>query len=77
MQYIVRNGVYIYFRYDGKQTVMVITNTGNASFTPDWNIYSERTTGFTKMKNVITGKITNLGGFEIKPKESFVMELMK
>ena len=77
MQYIVRNGVYIYFRYDGKQTIMVITNTGNASFTPDWNIYSERTTGFTKMKNVVTGEITNLSGFEIKPKESFVMELMK
>ena len=77
MQYIVRNGVYIYFRYDNKQTIMVITNTGDDSFKPDWNIYNERTSSFTKMKNVITGEIANLNGFEIRSKESFVFELMK
>lgn len=77
MQYIVRDGVYIYFRYDNKQTIMVITNTGNNNFKPDWNIYQERVAGFTNMKNVLTGAITALDGFEIKPKESFVMELIK
>ena len=77
MQYIVRNGAYIYFRYDSKQTVMVITNTGTRNFKPDWKIYSERTAGFTKMRNVLTGEILNLDGYEIKPNESFVMELVK
>jgi glycosidase len=77
MQYIPKNGTYIYFRYDAKQTVMVITNTGNAGFKPDWNMYKERVAGFTKMKNVVTGEIISLNGFEVKPMENFVMELMK
>ncbi len=77
MQYIVRNGVYIYFRYDAKQTIMVITNTSNNSFKPDWNIYSERTAGFTKAKDIQTGEVKALEGFEIKGKESLVLELLK
>jgi glycosidase len=77
MQYIVRNGVYIYFRYDAKQTIMVITNTGDKDFTPDWNIYTERVSGFSKMKNIISGETKTLKGFSIKSKESFVFELMK
>jgi hypothetical protein len=56
---------------------MVITNTGNNNFKPDWNIYSERTAGFTKAKNVLTDEIIHLDGFEIRSKESFVFELMK
>jgi glycosidase len=77
MQFIVRNGVYIYFRYDPKQTVMVITNTGDKSFKPDWNIYSERTGAFSKIKNIQTGQVQGLNGFEIQPKESFVFEMIK
>ncbi len=77
MQYIVRDGVYIYFRYDNKQTVMVITNTGARPFKPDWNMYNERTNGFSRMRNVITGETKTMSGFEIQPKESFVLELLK
>jgi len=77
MQYIVKDGVYIYFRYDDRQTIMVITNSGNRSFKPDWTIYSERVAGFSKMKNVITGETLSLQGFEINPEESFVFELVK
>ena len=77
MQYVVKDSVYIYFRYDAKQTVMVITNTGDKDLTPDWNAYKERTTSFSKMKNVITGEIIPLQGFAIKPKEGLVMELMR
>lgn len=77
MQYVVKDSVYIYFRYDAKQTVMVITNTGAKEFTPDWSIYYERTAGFSKMKNVITGEIIALKDFTVKPKEGLVMELQK
>ncbi|MBI1342758.1 MAG: alpha-amylase [Terrimonas sp.] len=77
MQYIVRDGVYLYFRYDKDQTVMVITNTGNNTFKPDWNIYRERTNGFTKLKNVITGSLVPMEDFSIDPKESYVFELVK
>jgi glycosidase len=77
MQYIPKDGVYIYFRYDAKQSVMVITNTGEKTIKPDWNVYSERVKGFTQLKEVTSGKTQSLEGFEIKPTESFVFELMK
>lgn len=77
MQYVPKEGLYIYFRYDAQQTVMVISNTGAKSFTPDWEFYKERMNGFSKIKNVITGETHSLRGFEIKPNESFVFELVK
>ena len=77
MQYVPQNGLYVYFRYDAKQTVMVISNTGDKSMKPDWNYYAERTTGFKQLKDVVSGNSIPLEGFEIKPKESFVFELVK
>jgi len=77
MQYIPKDGVYIYFRYDNRQTVMVITNSGDKSSRPDWSQYAERTSGFSQARNVITGKIKPLSGLEIGAKESYVFELLK
>ena len=77
MQYTPKDGLYVYFRYDSKQTVMIISNTGDKSIKPDWNYYSERTAGFKQIKDVVAGNSMPLQGFEIKPKESFVFELIK
>jgi glycosidase len=77
MQYIPKDGLYIYFRYDSKQTVMVITNTGEKDARPDWSVYSERVKGFSQVRNVITGTTTPLADLKIEPKESFVFELIK
>lgn len=77
MQYIPIEGVYVYFRFDAKQTVMVITNSGDKKIKPDWSAYAERTKGFSQARNVISGKIKPLAGIEIEPKESFVFELLK
>lgn len=77
MQFIPRDDVYIYFRYDNKQTVMVITNRGTKAVRPNWNIYKERTEGFTSIKDVVTGRTSKLGELEIQPGQSFVFELVK
>jgi len=77
MQFVPKDGLYIYFRYDTKQTVMVITNGGDKTVKPDWSAYAERIRGFSQVRNVVTGKIRSLGGLEIDPKESFVFELLK
>ena len=77
MQFLPKDGMYIYFRYDTKQTVMVISNTGNKLIKPEWKHYAERINGFTQLKNVITGIIKPFADFEIQPKESFVFELIK
>ncbi len=77
MQYAPKDGLYIYFRYDAKQTIMVIANTGDNPIKPYWNFYTERTAGFKQIRDVVSGTTVPLNGFEIKPKESFVFELVK
>ena len=77
MQFVPKDGLYVYFRYDAAQTVMVISNTGTKAISPDWDTLKERTEGFTKMKNTVTGEIISIKSFDIKPNESFVFELIK
>jgi glycosidase len=75
-QFIPFRGLYTYFRYDNRQTIIVIANTGNNSAKPRWNTYTERTAGFTKLKNVITGQTLTFDEIELKPKECLVGELV-
>ena len=77
MQFIPKEGIYIYFRYDARQTVLVITNTSDKDAKPDWSMFTERTIGFTQVRNVVTGKMKPLKGLEIEAKESLVFELLK
>lgn len=77
MQYVPSDGVYIYFRYDAKQTVMVISNTGSKKIQPDWSFYSERINGFSQARNVVSGKTKLLTDITVEPGESFVFELVR
>lgn len=77
MQFVPEDGLYVYFRYDNKQTVMVVMNTGKAKKNVGMARFEERTNGFTKMKNIHTGKITNLADFELESKGSGVYELAR
>ena len=78
MQYLPVNGVYVYFRYDEKQTVMCVMNTSDKPATIDLSKYAERMKGFTKAYDVATG-VT----FDLEPKLTLgekyllVMELKK
>ena len=76
-QFIPKDGCYIYFRYSPTQTVMVIANTGDKKFIPDWSHYQERTKGFSQARNVVTGKIIPLNSMEIASKENGVYELLR
>jgi len=77
MQFVPEDGVYVYFRYDDKQTVMVVMNTAKDQKKVGLERYAERTKGFTKMKQVLTGKITGLEDFSLDTKASVVYELLK
>lgn len=77
MQFVPKNDTYVYFRYDARQTVMVIANTGEKSFTPDLQTYTERIAGFTKARDVVTNEVKSLEAIEVKAGESFVFELVK
>lgn len=77
MQYVPDDGVYVYFRYDSVQTVMVVMNTSKDKKNISPKIYFERTDGFSKMKNVQTGETGDLKDFSLEAKESDVYELIR
>ena len=76
MQYVPVDGLYVYFRYDEKQTIMCIMNTDSTSKQIDFKNYAERTTGFSKAVNVINDNNYRISDeLTIPAKEMFVLEL--
>ena len=77
MQYIPRDGLYVYFRYDKNQTIMVVSNTNDKSVDIKTSRFTERMNGFSKMKNIITSEVQDCNNFSIEAKSCSVYELMK
>jgi glycosidase len=79
MQFVPEDGVYTYFRYNGKQTVMVVMNTAGNEKTIRPKRYHERTAGFTKAKNIATGGTADLTvpEWKVPGKTIWILELEK
>lgn len=78
MQFIPDNWVYTYFRYNNRQTVMVVMNTSNEERTVDPEKFEERTKGFTSAKNIVTSSVNDLSSqWKIPGKTIWIMELQK
>jgi glycosidase len=78
MQYVPADGVYVYFRYDDKQTVMCVMNTNDHSSAIDLSRFSERMQGFKKACDVATGtEFTLQNSLTVGSKYLLVMELRK
>jgi glycosidase len=78
MQYLPVNGVYVYFRYDAKQTIMCVMNTTDKPATIDLSRFTERMNGYTKAYDVATGVTFNLEPkLTLGEKYLLVMELKK
>lgn len=75
MQYIPQQGVYVYFRYDDKQTVMVIVNSNTEKKQLSTDRFSERVNGFTQGENVITHEKISLGNISLPPKSTVILSL--
>lgn len=56
MQFFPQDGVYVYFRYDDKQTVMVVMNQTDDLKTIDMERFKERLQGFTKAYDISDGE---------------------
>lgn len=74
MQYVPKDGLYVYFRYNEKQTVMCVMNTDEKQHTIDFADYAERTKGFSAAKNILDNT-TVQNKFDIPAKTMFVLEL--
>ena len=77
MQFVPEDAVYVYFRYDDKQTVMTVMNTGKEKKTISLKRFEERSKGFSKMRNIQTGTVQPLGDVELEAKGSGVWELVR
>ncbi len=76
MHYIPQNDVYVYFRYNEKETVMVILNNNLESQTIDLGRFKERIQHFTFGKDVLKGeKIPLTKEMTLKPQTATIIEL--
>jgi glycosidase len=74
MQYIPENGLYVYFRFDSKQTVMCVMNTDTKESTVDFSKFEERTQGFKGGRDIISGNKVG-SSFSIPAMSMQVIEL--
>ncbi len=78
MQYLPVDGLYVYFRYDNKQTIMCVMNTSNEAKQIDFSNYTERTSGFTKASSVVSSEVFNINDkTTIQGTSMWVLELGK
>ncbi len=76
MQFVPEDAVYTYFRYDDKQTVMIVMNTGKEERTIETKRFEERFKGFGNAKNIVDGSVKNLNGtWKLPPQTIWIMEL--
>ena len=78
MQYVPEKGVYVYFRYNDKQTVMVIVNTNDKEDKVDTQRFVERMNGFKTAVNIITHQtLQAINEIVVPAKTTYVFELGK
>jgi glycosidase len=76
MQYVPEDGVYVYFRYAAHQTILCVMNPENTDKQLDMHRFTERTTGFTRARDVMTGNVMDItGNMTVPAKTLLVAEL--
>ncbi|MBN9298366.1 MAG: glycoside hydrolase family 13 protein [Filimonas sp.] len=76
MQYLPKDGLYVYFRYDNKQTVMCIMNTSDKQQKFSFSDYTERTQQITKATDVENGNdFVIQKSHDIEPWTMLILEL--
>ena len=74
--YIPENNVYVYFRYNEKETVMVVINNNSEKQILKTNRFKENIQNFKSGKEVLSGKIIDLNTeIEIEGKSALILEL--
>lgn len=74
--FVPQNNVFVYFRYNEKESVMVILNNNETEQTLDFKHFAESLKGFSKGKDIISDKDFSLqNNLTIPAKTSMVIEL--
>jgi glycosidase len=74
--YVPENNIYVYFRYNEKETVMVIINNNSDKKTIKTNRFKESIQNLKSGKEVLSGKTFDLNSdIEIESKSALILEL--
>ncbi|RQO34446.1 alpha-amlyase [Chryseobacterium sp. KBW03] len=76
--FVPQDGVFVYFRYNAKESVMVVVNNNEKDHTLDLKRFAESLNGFTKGKEIMSGKEISLqNSMNIPAKTPLIIELEK
>jgi glycosidase len=75
-QFIPEEGIYVYFRHNGEQTVMVVFNSNEEAATVDTERYQTYLSGYKAGVNIATGEsVADLSLLKLPAKGTMVLEL--
>ena len=78
MHYVPQEGIYVYFRYNENETVMVILNKNTEAKKLTTGRFAERMKGFTKGNEIITStEIKQINEITIPASSAMIIELKK
>lgn len=76
MQYVPVDGVYVYFRYNKTQTIMVVMNSNDKEINLETKRFAERMSGFNAASEVTTNtNLSNLSEIKVPAKTAYIFEL--
>jgi glycosidase len=75
MQFVPENGIYVYFRYDAKKTVMVVVNTNEQAETLTTARFAEQIKDHKILFNIMNGERTGIDPIKLAAKTSYIFEL--
>ena len=76
IHYVPENDMYVYFRYNDKEKVMVVLNNNESAQTLKTDRFSEMMENYTSGKEVISGKtFTDLKSLDVPAKSAMIIEL--
>ena len=76
MQYLPKDGVYVYFRYDKNQTIMCVMNTTNQKKEVHFSDFSEMTNSFKNGVDIVSNQIIQ-PDFSINEETLLIIALKK
>jgi hypothetical protein len=75
MHFAPEKGVYVYFRYDKNDTIMVVMNKNKEATSIDMSRFEEITRGRSIASNVLGGRSVGLDALTVDPGSATVFEL--
>ncbi len=76
--FIPENEIYVYFRFNDDETIMVVLNKNEEEYTFSWDRFKEMTYTFTRANDVLSGQEYTAGqDIKLNPMQPLILEFKK